>query len=98
MRTKLFSLLISLIITAVSYNSNAQENRQQPKFKKEKSYSKSYTISGNDKITLDNQFGEMKLTTWDKNEVKVEVSISGMADDETRAQEILNRITVTDEK
>ena len=72
--------------------------REEPKFKKSKSYTKSYNLSGNDKVSLNNQFGEMKLNTWDKNEVKVDVSIVGKADEEPRAQEILDRISIIDSK
>ncbi|MCX6320173.1 MAG: hypothetical protein NTW29_23030 [Bacteroidetes bacterium] len=74
------------------------KEKHEPKFKKTKSYSKSYTLSSNDKIVLYNQFGEMKLTTWDKNEIKVEVSITGKSDKEERAQVILDRISIQDSK
>jgi len=74
------------------------EKKETFKFNKSKSYSKSYSISGGDKIYLDNQFGEMKLVIWDKNEIKVDVSITAKSDDEAEAQEILERITIEDRK
>ena len=94
---KLFSILIVLIAFGLS-TASAQDTKQEPKFKKQKSYIKSYNVSSSDKISLDNQFGEMKLITWDKNEVKVDVSITGSSDDEARAQKILDRISIQDEK
>ena len=94
---KLFNTLIVFIAFGLS-TAYSQDSRQEPKFKKQKSYTKSYNVSSNDKITLDNQFGEMKLITWDKNEVKVDVSITGSSDDESRAQKILDRISIQDEK
>jgi hypothetical protein len=75
-----------------------QDSKQEPKFKKQKSYTKTYNVSSGDLISLENQFGEMKLITWDRNEVKVDVSITGMSDEEARAQKILDRISVNDEK
>ncbi|MFI5131399.1 MAG: hypothetical protein ACHQFX_15465 [Chitinophagales bacterium] len=72
--------------------------KEEPKFKKTKSYTKSYNLSSSDRVSLSNQFGEMKLTTWDKNEVKVDITIIGKSDDEPRAQEILDRISITDSK
>ncbi len=72
--------------------------KNEPTFKKSKTYSKSYSLSSSDKISLYNQFGEMKLATWDKNEIKVDVSITGKSDVEARAQEILNKISVVDGK
>ena len=72
--------------------------KEEPRFKKTKSYTKSYNLSSNDKVKLSNQFGEMKLNTWDKNEIKVDVTIIGKSDDEPRAQEIVDRISINDSK
>ena len=92
-----------LTITSVpAQNDHKKDNddhqREEPKFKKTKSYTKSYTLSSSDKVSLSNQFGEMKLTTWDKNEVKVDVTIIGKSDEEPRAQEILDKISIIDSK
>jgi len=65
---------------------------------KKKSYSKSYPVSGSDKISLTNSFGEMKINTWDKNEVKVDVTITGKGSTDERAQDIIDRITIEDGK
>jgi hypothetical protein len=102
MKAKLFNLVI-LFIALTAFNSaysqdTKKESRQEPKFKKQKSYTKSYSVSSGDRISLENQFGEMKFITWDRNEVKVDVAITGSSDDETRAQQILDRISIQDEK
>ncbi len=89
-------LLTGLLFISSSF---AQEKeRTEPKFKKNKTYSKSYNLGSSDKISLSNQFGEMKLVTWDKNEIKVDVSITGKSDDEKRAQEIVDKISIEDGK
>ena len=74
MKTRLFSII--LFIAAIGLSAGYSQDSKEPKFKKQKSYTKSYNVSSGDRITLDNQFGEMKLITWDRNEVKVDVSIS----------------------
>ncbi len=91
-------LTIGSVTAQNDHKDQDDHKREEPKFKKTKSYTKSYNLSSNDKISLSNQFGEMKLTTWDKNEVKVDATIIGKADEEQRAQEILNRISITDSK
>ena len=68
------------------------------KVEKKKNYSKSYPLSGNDKIKLDNSFGEMKITTWEKNEVKVDVAITVRANTEETAQKLLDNIKIQDGK
>src|SRR5215208_3691536 len=94
MKVKLFSILFILICSLCSASLYAQDL----KFKKQKSYTKTYSLSPSDKISLDNQFGEMKLITWEKNEIKVDISMTGMSDDEARAQKIIDRISILDEK
>lgn len=98
MKAKLFNLVILFIALTAFFPAYSQDTRQEPKFKKQKSYTKSYNVSSADRISLENQFGEMKLITWDKNEVKVDVSITGASDEEARAQQILDHISIQDEK
>lgn len=63
---------------------------------KQKTYSKSYPVSASDKISINNQFGEVKISTWDKNEVKVDVTITGRAATDEKIQSILDRISIED--
>jgi len=94
MKTKQLSVLLLLLATLTFTNLYAQE----PKFEKKKSYTKSYPLSSSDKVVLSNQFGEMKIQTWDRNEVKVDATITTKSDDESRAQSRLDRITIEDDK
>ena len=91
-------LTITPVLAQNDHKEKDDHKREEPKFKKTKSYTKSYNLSSSDKISLSNQFGEMKLTTWDKNEVKVDVTIIGKSDEEREAQEILDRISINDGK
>ena len=97
MKAVLRAYKVLFLFSTVALVSSTYAN-EEPKVEKKKSYSKSYAISGSDKISLSNQFGEMKLITWDKNEIKVDVSITAKADDDKRAQEILDKITIEDGK
>jgi hypothetical protein len=65
---------------------------------KSKSYSKSYSLGNGDKVSLDNSFGEMKINTWTRNEVKVDVSITVKASTEENAQRILDMVNIEDGK
>lgn len=99
MKKLLFNNLLMLVGLVSFTAAIAQEKeKNEPKFKKNKTFSKSYTLAGSDKVSLSNQFGEMKLVTWDKNEIKVDVSITGKSDEEQRAQDIIDRISITDGK
>src|SRR4051812_26611426 len=97
MKTILRAYKVLFLISSLAFGLQAQAS-DDPKVEKKKTYSKSYPVTGTDKITLNNQFGEMKLITWEKNEVKVDVNITAKADDDKRAQEILDKITIEDGK
>ncbi len=67
-------------------------------WKKRKTYTKSYNVSTSDRISFTNQFGELKINTWDKNEVKATVTITAEASTDEKAQAILDHITIEDGK
>lgn len=91
---KTFTLLMGLLL-AFTFAAQAITD---PVIEKTKTYSKSYTVSKSDKIKLENSFGEMKLNTWGKQEVKVEVTIVAKAASAEKAQEILDKIRIEDGK
>ena len=61
---------------------------------KTKTYSKSYPVNKNDKLTIDNQYGKVTVNTWNKNEFKVDVEIKVGAADEGEAQRMLDNINI----
>jgi len=65
---------------------------------KQKTISKSYPVSANDKITINNQFGEVKIITWDKKEVKADITITARSNSDEKAQSILDGISIEDGK
>jgi hypothetical protein len=69
-----------------------------PDVEKKKLISKSYPLDGNDKLSINNQFGEVKISTWGKNEVKVDITIIGKGSTDEKAQAILDMISIEDGK
>ena len=65
---------------------------------KVKAYSKSYPMDGNDKLTIDNRFGNVTVKTWNKAEVKVDIEIKSYADDDATAQKMIDAISISDNK
>ncbi|SDE53480.1 hypothetical protein SAMN05216464_10769 [Mucilaginibacter pineti] len=63
-----------------------------------KNYSKSYSVDGNDVINIDNRFGKITVNTWAKNEVKVDVQIKVVANDDDKAQKLLDNVKIMDSK
>jgi hypothetical protein len=65
---------------------------------KKKKYSKSYTLAGNEKVSISNQFGEVHIITWDNKEVKVDITVIAQAKTDEKAQQVLDIITIKDYK
>jgi len=91
---KTYSLPVFIVCLFTATHALAGE----PTVEKKKTYTKSYTVSSNDKVSFTNQFGELKINTWDKNEVKVTVTITAEASTDEKAQTILDRISIEDGK
>ena len=64
-------LFIACLLTSA-----ASVRAEEPDVEKKKTYTKSYTVSNSDNVSFNNQFGELQINTWDKNEVKVTVTNS----------------------
>ncbi|RYY30760.1 MAG: hypothetical protein EOO04_03895 [Chitinophagaceae bacterium] len=90
---KLYSLLF--LVSTLSIHAVGSDN---PLVEKKKTVSKTYTLSPNDLVTLDNRFGELKISTWDKNEIKVEITMTAKGNTEERANDILGRISIDEGK
>jgi hypothetical protein len=90
-----FKACLYTMLLLITFQSRANDD---PKIEKRKAYSKSYAVSSSDRILVDNQFGEVKISGWDKNEVKVDVTIIAKSATNEGAQEILDRISIEDNK
>jgi hypothetical protein len=96
MKKQFYILLTTLAVSLIS--SSAIAHGEEPNAEKTKSYSKTYPLGGGDNVNLNNQFGELKVTTWNKNEIKVDVTIIAKANTEDAAQTILDNIYIEDSK
>lgn len=61
---------------------------------KSKVFSRTYPAGSNDKVLLSNQYGSMQIRTWDKREVKVDVSIKANGGSEADAQKLLDGVNI----
>jgi hypothetical protein len=92
------NLLNTSFLLLLALSSQQLLAADDPKVEKRKTYSKSYNVSGNEKISLDNKFGEIKVSTWSKNEVKVDITIIASSATDERAQHLLDLISIEDGK
>ncbi len=59
-----------------------------------KTIKKEYDINSDGTVHLSNKYGKVEVKTWDKNRVKIEVTIVVNANSESQAQEVFNRISI----
>jgi hypothetical protein len=98
---KLFSTISLLLIiqqNLFAQNDNDNKNDKKYEFVKEKAVNKSYSVSSSDKLKIQNSFGTVEVHIWNKNEIKVDISIEVSANTEAQAQKIIDGISVADSK
>lgn len=63
-----------------------------------KSIVKSYIVGANDKLAVDNHFGDITVALWDRNEMRIEVAITSSSDDADRAKIALDAVTIDERR
>ncbi len=96
MKLRLSLIASVLFLSGLSVMAKANDNDLLAE--KRKNYSKTYPLSSGDRVRLNNQFGEMKIIQWDKNEIKVDITIVTKASSDEYAQKIMDRISIEDGK
>jgi hypothetical protein len=94
--------MMALIGLTIIGKTNANEIPKDPTetqwIEKKKNITFSYSITPADKISLENQFGDIKVSFWDKNEVKIEVLVLANAASEERASNFIHMVDVVGKK
>ena len=73
-----------------------KEKKRYERFK-EKNISKTYPASGNT-LTIESRFGDVVVSTWDKNEIKVDIHIEASSTDKEVAEKTFERLGVKDKQ
>jgi hypothetical protein len=97
---KVIAILTSILMLGC-FTVQAQDDEKPKKryeAEKKKVYEKSYELNASDKVKISNQFGSVKLNTWSKNEIKVSVEMIASAKSESRANNLLESLSVSDKK
>ena len=92
---RLFSsvtLFVVLSASTIPSTANAQEPKRQ------RLINKSYNVTAEDKLTIDNQFGNVVVSPWDKSQITVDIEISARASSDSKAQDIMDKIDVSDSR
>ncbi|MFT3824626.1 MAG: DUF4097 family beta strand repeat-containing protein [Chitinophagaceae bacterium] len=88
---KVYSAILVIAVSAFSSKAHAEGD---PLIELKKTISKSFTVNSNEKVSINHQFGELVIHTWDKNEVKAEINIKVSSEDEEYARSVLDAISI----
>jgi hypothetical protein len=91
-------LPIVLLLTTVQLFAQEEEKEKERKryeFFRERNISKTYPAAGNT-LNIDNSFGKVKVVTWDKNEIKIDIHIETSSTNKELADKTFERIDVSD--
>lgn len=96
---KSFNLILSIFFLFISVQLFAQKEKEKKRYEhfKERSISKTYAASGNT-LNIDNSFGNVTVTTWDRNEIKVDIHIEASSTDKEHADKMFENIDVEEGK
>tara|TARA_R110001592_G_scaffold191901_1_gene438478 strand:- start:1335 stop:2414 length:1080 start_codon:yes stop_codon:yes gene_type:complete len=67
----------------------------EKKHEKKKTIKKEYNVNADAKVSINNKYGNLNITTWDKNSVEIEVTITVKGDDLESVKDKLAAISVT---
>lgn len=79
--------LFLLFSTQISYAKKSEVSQS-------KTITKNFKVSQNQLLSIDNKFGDVNITTWDKKEISVEIKITVGSSNEEKAKKRLDEITV----
>ncbi|MGN6180019.1 MAG: hypothetical protein ACTHNW_12605 [Mucilaginibacter sp.] len=77
-----------------SYN----QNNIQQDAASTRTYSKTYPANSDDKLVIDNSYGNVVVNTWDKNYFKVDVQIKASARNAGDEKDMLDDVSISDAK
>src|SRR5882762_11254265 len=85
----IYLLLLTLSLPLSDMATGHREDVQR-----RRTINKSYNVTAEDKLEIENSFGNVMISTWDKNEITVDIEIVANAPTEEKAQDIMNEIDV----
>jgi hypothetical protein len=76
-------------LICIAFSSFSKEGIQ-----KQKKIAERYTVGKADNVYIDNQYGKVHVSTWDQNIVTIDVTITAVNKSETKAQEMLDKVSI----
>ena len=79
-------------------NFDRSDNSEDNPIEKKKTLTKTFTVNSKDRLSINNQHGDVKIELWEKNEIKVDITIIGYGTTEAKAQQFIDNVEITDKR
>ena len=93
MKTILFKYLTVLLLVSPLF-ALANNNKPRGKHTKEKTIKKEFSVNSDALLKVNNNYGNLNITSWNENRVVIEVHIKTNGNNEEKVQQKLNEISV----
>ena len=90
-------ILFSLILGVLPLIALAEDPVYRGAIEKKKTIIKIFDVNSSDNLLIDNQYGQVSVGLWDKNEIRVQIVITANSDSDERVQAFLDAVSI-DEK
>jgi hypothetical protein len=85
---------IALLFLLVPFFALANSKLEVRKTSKERNIKKSYNVSSNATLKINNSYGNLEVITWDKNQIDFDITIKVTGNNAEKVQDRLDRINV----
>lgn len=86
----LYKLSLILFLSSLTINANDFKKKHE----KSRTVKKEFTVNKDAKVGISNKYGDIKVTTWSKNKVEIEVTITVKGNDLDDVEDKLNGIDI----
>ncbi|WP_084371341.1 DUF4097 family beta strand repeat-containing protein [Reichenbachiella faecimaris] len=86
---------LMIVVTLIGLLSGGLEGKDKGlDYEKSRKISKSYDVKSNVRLAIENSFGRVHINTWDQNKITVDIEIIARMNNESRAQDLLDKIEI----
>lgn len=93
MRTIIYNLSLLLMLLPIVTHGHPESRDFNGRHTQERKISKSFSVSPNALLEVDNKYGDIDIVTWDQNKVEIEVTLRTNGNDQ---EAVLNRLRELD--
>ena len=84
---------VLLLLLSVALSAGTPFTRGAQDF--EKTFTETFDVDGSGEVRLTNRYGAIRVETWERNEVKIDVRVTVSADNQEQADRTFNRIEIS---